>query len=138
MSTNIISFSSEGRILITSPERTTTVLDTFLAKEYKLFSLDGAELKSKQELLSNLSHVMKFPGYFGGNWDALEECLNDLGWLPANGYVVQLKNADTFINCCPTDFDIFIQIIESVSRSWKKNDIEFVLLVEKNIKDEPD
>ena len=132
MSTDALNFSSKGQILIVRPESSRAVLDTFVSKEYKIFSLDGTELKSKEELLRKLSQAMKFPDYFGSNWDALEECLNDLEWLPAKGYIIRFKNADNFIKSCPSDFETFTQIIESVSRSWEINNIDFILIVETN------
>ena len=39
-------------------------------------------VRSKEKLLGLLSQSLHFPNYFGGNWDALEECLHDLHWLP--------------------------------------------------------
>jgi RNAse (barnase) inhibitor barstar len=39
-------------------------------------------VRSKEKLLRLLSQALRFPNYFGGNWDALEECLHDLHWLP--------------------------------------------------------
>jgi hypothetical protein len=39
-------------------------------------------VRSKQKLLAILADKLRFPGYFGHNWDALEECLRDLSWLP--------------------------------------------------------
>ncbi len=39
-------------------------------------------VRSKEKLLAVLSQGLRFPRYFGGNWDALEECLRDLSWLP--------------------------------------------------------
>jgi hypothetical protein len=41
-----------------------------------------AGMRSKQKLLGILAERLRFPGYFGWNWDALEECLRDLSWLP--------------------------------------------------------
>jgi hypothetical protein len=38
-------------------------------------------VRSKQKLLAILADKLHFPGYFGHNWDALEECLRDLSWL---------------------------------------------------------
>jgi hypothetical protein len=38
-------------------------------------------VRSKQKLLRILAGKLRFPGYFGWNWDALEECLRDLSWL---------------------------------------------------------
>ena len=38
-------------------------------------------IASKSELLATLASHIDFPDYFGGNWDALEECVGDLSWL---------------------------------------------------------
>ena len=47
-----------------------------------------AGVRSKQKLLAILADKLHFPGYFGWNWDALEECLGDLSWLPEGQGVV--------------------------------------------------
>lgn len=39
-------------------------------------------LRSKEKLLGVYAERLEFPDYFGWNWDALEECLRDLSWLP--------------------------------------------------------
>lgn len=41
----------------------------------------GGRLRRKSDLLRSLAKGLKFPKYFGWNWDALEECLRDLSWL---------------------------------------------------------
>jgi RNAse (barnase) inhibitor barstar len=41
-------------------------------------------ISSKQQLFAVLADKLRFPSYFGRNWDALEECLGDLSWLPAD------------------------------------------------------
>src|SRR6266404_677322 len=51
-----------------------------------------AGIGNKTELISMLAKQLCFPDYFGGNWDAFEECVRDLSWLPA-GQVV-LTHAD--------------------------------------------
>ena len=40
------------------------------------------------ELLKALYYLLWFPGYFGFNWDALYDCLNDFEWIPAKIVVV--------------------------------------------------
>jgi len=42
--------------------------------------LDGRLLGDKASLLAALGQALNFPGYYGGNWDALDECLADLSW----------------------------------------------------------
>ncbi|MHC2334745.1 barstar family protein [Bradyrhizobium sp. USDA 4454] len=38
-------------------------------------------LTTKATLLATLAAQLKFPDYFGTNWDAFEECICDLSWL---------------------------------------------------------
>lgn len=40
-----------------------------------------AKARGKEKVLGILSERLRFPRYFGQNWDALEECLGDLSWL---------------------------------------------------------
>jgi barstar (barnase inhibitor) len=49
--------------------------------------LDG-RLRRKGDVLRALASGLKFPWYFGQNWDALDECLNDLSWLGEPSSVV--------------------------------------------------
>jgi hypothetical protein len=37
--------------------------------------------RGKEKLLGVLAKGLRFPKYFGWNWDALDECLRDLSWL---------------------------------------------------------
>ena len=59
-------------------------------------SVDGAQLKDEGELLGAIALAFDFPGYFGGNWDALLDCLSDMSWAPAKGYVLVLLNSGVF------------------------------------------
>lgn len=51
--------------------------------------LEG-RLRHKAELLRGLTKSLRFPNYFGHNWDALEECLRDLSWLDNEPSIVLL------------------------------------------------
>jgi len=42
----------------------------------------GTEVSTTKELLDTIAAQLRFPSYFGHNWDALDECLQDLSWLP--------------------------------------------------------
>jgi hypothetical protein len=64
-------------------------LTGFRAPDWLVVRLPG-RLFRKQDLLRALAVGLKFPSYFGYNWDALEECLNDLSWLGKGANVVLL------------------------------------------------
>jgi len=39
-------------------------------------------IQSKEELFDELASKLNLPAYFGRNWEALDECLSELDWLP--------------------------------------------------------
>ncbi|MCA9353487.1 barstar family protein [Candidatus Nomurabacteria bacterium] len=38
-------------------------------------------INSKKDLFRSYAEALRFPGYFGFNWDALDECLSDFHWI---------------------------------------------------------
>jgi hypothetical protein len=72
-------------------------------------------VRSKQKLFAVYSQALRFPKYFGGNWDAFEECLNDLSWLPDKCTIAVVHEAWPFgdtENC-----RIYFEILQSVMGS---------------------
>lgn len=57
------------------------------------FHVGGSQ--SRDDLLRGLAEAMRFPDYFGMNWDAVIDCLRDLDdRIPAAGYVLFVHDAD--------------------------------------------
>jgi len=60
-----------------------------------VFDLDGERVRSKEDLLRAVAEALRFPDYFGMNWDALIDCLRDLAdRVPAEGHVLFVHAAD--------------------------------------------
>lgn len=54
----------------------------------------GDKMRSGDALFNEVGAALQFPPYFGENWDALDECLCDLEWLPARvDYALYVLNA---------------------------------------------
>ena len=76
-------------------------------------SLTGAA--GKAALLARVAGAMEFPNWFGGNWDALEDCLSDLSWTKADGHVLLIEGAAAL----PADErGIFVEILASAAAAW--------------------
>jgi Barstar (barnase inhibitor) len=50
-------------------------------------SIDGAHVEGDRQLFALLGEALGFPESFGDNWDALDDALRDLSWVPGTGYV---------------------------------------------------
>ena len=72
---------------------------------------------------------MHFPAYFGRNWDAFEECVTDLAWAPAPGYVLLYDKMARFANAQPQEWATARSILESSIDNWQKRDVLFYVLL---------
>ena len=51
--------------------------------------LDVVQIDAHEgNLFEDLAVALGLPDWFGRNWDALEDCLGDLSWRPAEGHVL--------------------------------------------------
>ena len=76
-------------------------------------SLDG--VRTKDELLGRVAHGLEFPAWFGGNWDALEDCLCDLAWLDGDGQVLLFAGSSAL---AADDLGVFTDILSSSAQYW--------------------
>ncbi|MDQ0472882.1 barstar family protein [Labrys wisconsinensis] len=78
-----------------------------------------AGIGSKDALLAALDGAAHFP-YFGWNWDALDECLRDLQWIPENRIVV--RHADLPLKNEPDECAIYLDILKSAIQDWARDE----------------
>ena len=113
------------------------------SNELFLTTIDGKDCSNKKSLFNTLSSKLHFPDYFGNNWDAFDECFNDLEWLNGNQYVLFFKNFEETLTEDLDELNIFLEIIEDAIKDWSLGvdyDIErlpkpfhFVIHANKNI-----
>ena len=83
------------------------------------FRIDIGHAHDKEDFLDDLSEAMKFPEWFGGNWDALADCLRDLSWLEGKGYVVILEKSKHFCAAHRHEFDEAIDVLKEAAAHWQ-------------------
>jgi RNAse (barnase) inhibitor barstar len=83
--------------------------------------LRGAKMRTEPALFDELAAALQFPDYFGENWAAVDECLTDLEWLPGNGYLLLLADADQVLADEPADrFDLLLRVLERAAQEWAR------------------
>jgi len=67
------------------------------------------------DALAAVAKALRFPDWFGGNWDALEDCLGDLSWRPGEGHVLVIRNWQAVAG---DDFGVLVDVLRSSAEYW--------------------
>ncbi len=97
---------------------------------FQVFRVDLSRARDKEGLLAAVGRDMAFPEWFGANWDALADHLGDLGWRPAEGYLVILEHSDRINARGHDDFITALQIFSAAAEEWRERNIAFWCLVD--------
>ena len=96
-------------------------------KRVRAFQVDCSRVHTKQRLLSVLARGLGFPSYFGANWDALMDCLTDMSWAPAEGYVILLSGLR---GLAQRDYFTALDVLEHAAVFWSDSGTPFYVLRE--------
>jgi Barstar (barnase inhibitor) len=88
----------------------------------RIARIDLAQVRGKESLMQHIAHALEFPRWFGGNWDALEDCLTDLSWSKSGGHVLLIEGAAGL----PGDeLGILVDILASAASWWAERNHPF-------------
>lgn len=73
-------------------------------------------IETKQKLLDSLDVGLSFPDYFGGNWDALDECIRDLNWLAPVQII--LIHEDLPLKTNLKELETYLSILHDAVAHW--------------------
>ena len=90
-----------------------------------------AAVRDKAGLMRAIAGAFGFPQWFGQNWDALSDSLQDLAWLPATGYVLHLRNASAARQALGAEWETLLQIARESASFWKNRGRPFIVLVDR-------
>lgn len=114
---NTFAFASEiKKPCVLTTQRTITQQD--IPEGILLLELDGTSMTSQDGFYNEFEVVLKFPDYFGRNGAAFDECITDLEWLPADGYLLIIKNSEYLLN--EESDDIFAAHLSALNRAGEE------------------
>lgn len=92
--------------------------------------VDLRRARGKHALLSACARGFVFPASFGGNWDALADCLQDLSWLAEPGTVALLRGDADFSVAAPGEHTMLLEILAASAEYWQPRGRVFIALSE--------
>lgn len=69
-------------------------LKSFRQLGYTVVEFDGADWRSPNALFGSFAVALRFPSYFGYNFDAFNECLSEDSQVPEQGLVIVIRRVD--------------------------------------------
>jgi RNAse (barnase) inhibitor barstar len=87
---------------------------------FALRVINGKKCSTPAGVFTEFARALGFPDYFGHNWDAMEECLADLEWLPAKGYVLLITDAQEVIPDDEEEYETLLEILSDAGEAWSK------------------
>ena len=100
-----------------------------LAAGLAAWRINIGHVHDRDDFLRAVAAALKFPDWFGGNWDALADCLRDLSWLPAAGWLLVFERSKHFASGHRHEFDLAMEVLGEASEYWRARGKSFWVLV---------
>jgi hypothetical protein len=85
---------------------------------------EAVEIDLGDKPIEAIARALQFPAWFGGNWDALEDCLGDLSWRKSANTLLAMKNFQR-----NDELGILIDILTSTAQFWAEQGESFVAVL---------
>lgn len=96
-----------------------SILAEVEAHSWQGFHINGKQITDKTSFIQQFADALSFPDYHGSNWDAFEDCITDMAWLPAAGYIVIYDHVRYFPFGDRDDWQMAKTILTDVTSYWE-------------------
>lgn len=100
-----------------------------LASGLDFARIEVRDVRDKTELLRAIAAALEFPDYFGMNWDALNDCLTDMSWRNATGYVILFTGWQQAEESIAGDLGSLTRVLEGAARFWAEREVPFYAIL---------
>jgi RNAse (barnase) inhibitor barstar len=83
------------------------------------------EKRELSPILERLGKDLGLPDWYGANLDALADCLTDLSWNTAPGYVLLIEGADALHARDEAAFAALNEVFATVIADWQEGKVPF-------------
>ena len=101
-----------------------SVQDAADSLDYPSLHVNLRDAAGMPTILSVFGEALDFPEWYGANLDALKDCLADLSWREAPGYVLIITGADA-LHATGGPFRQLNEVLATVIEEWRAQGIPF-------------
>jgi RNAse (barnase) inhibitor barstar len=98
-------------------ESIATFLTVAKQANFQVFHLEGQQIDSLDHYFNAIADLFQFPDYFGGNWDAVADCLTDLAWQKGDRILVVYSNYQGMRN--GDDWRVAMEVWANTIEFWQ-------------------
>lgn len=113
--------AAPGLYTLEKGESIATLLDAAKQSNFQVFHLEGQQIVSLDRYFTALADLFQFPDYFGGNWDAVADCLTDLSW--EDGDRILIVYSDYQGLRAGDDWDLAMEIWSNAIGFWRAQSV---------------
>lgn len=106
-------------------ERCAALQHTAAELDFQTWSLSLRDTTDEAALMQGLGEHLSLPAWFGHNRDALADCLQDLSWCEAPGYLLLLSDFAGFATRQPEAAQALLDILADTASIWADDAIPF-------------
>lgn len=128
---NLIGTTKAAGVYPLPPNADAATLGAAAGKAGWLFrSIDLGDSPDVEAALAALGAALEFPSWYGDNLDALHDCLTDLTWLDAAGYVFLITGGEALRRQAPERFATLVEVLRTAAEDWRNREVPFWVFVD--------
>jgi hypothetical protein len=108
-----------GVHLIDDAQRARVLAGQAFPENYAVAVLDGEKASSRAGFFTEIARALRFPDYFGHNWDAVYDCLTDPSVMSATGTVLLLDGFGHFARNDPEQWATGLKVLQDACVFWR-------------------
>lgn len=95
----------------------------------RYFEVDLSHAEDRATLFAALASGLQLPDFFGRNFDALADVLEDREWIGGAGCVIRLAHASHYRKTHPTEWRTLEDVLSEACTFWRDRHLPFWVLV---------
>ena len=107
-----------------------TALESAAKRKLRVAAVALPAARDKKGFLNAMASALRFPDYFGHNWDAFYDCLLDLKHEDGDGTLLVLQDASGFARAAPEEFAAAVDTLTDAAQYWKDEARVLLVVVE--------